>query len=428
MDATAGAGASGGTAGASSGTGGAIGGAVGGGGGGPVDAKSESDAGGGTLFDVSLPPPPTDVSPSCDGSLYKAVPVPAAILFAIDHSPSMAGGNKWTIVSQAMMQAIDADTFDGDVIGLAAAPSTTPQASMCSAGMAISCESPMSPQVPLATTAALKSTDTSGVRHDIMQWLTANPPDESLADVLPFYDLIGASVNALVSWPGVGARVLFVVTDGGMKCGQESTRPGYADCNGCDRDWEDPSGVIGVLAAAHANAAHPVDSFIVGAPGADSFDSMGCIHPPYHMRLALSAMAYAGAPEMVDPACTGTAFAKDGADPTVSCHFDLTQGAFDAPRLAAAMAEVRKTFACVYSVPARADIHRVNVELQPSNGQTQYLLERSNAADACADGGCWDEDKDGNIELVGTACDDVKADPTTEVQLFLGCPTLVKQP
>jgi hypothetical protein len=48
------------------------------------------------------------------------------------------------------------------------------------------------------------------------------------------------------------------------------------------------------------------------------------------MRLALSAIAAAGAPEHIPPTCTGRTFTQNGADPTVSCHADLTQGNFSA--------------------------------------------------------------------------------------------------
>ena len=37
--------------------------------------------------------------------------------------------------------------------------------------------------------------------------------------------------------------------------------------------------------------AAPVQTFVIGVPGADTYDSSGCNAPPYHMRLALSAFA-----------------------------------------------------------------------------------------------------------------------------------------
>ncbi len=99
--------------------------------------------------------------------------------------------------------------------------------------------------------------------------------------------------------------------------------PAYKDGNGC-LDWENPNNIISLLRTANEDPNVPVETFIVGVPGADTYDATGKNFPPYHMRLALSAMTYAGSPKNVPSSCTGTTYTQTGADPTVPCHFDMT--------------------------------------------------------------------------------------------------------
>jgi len=169
---------------------------------------------------------------------------------------------------------------------------------------------------------------------------------------------------------------------------------------------------------------------VVGVPGADTYDAKGCSYPPYHMRLALSAMAAAGAPTLVDPNCTGKTFTKDGADPTQSCHIDMTQGNFNAQALADVISDVRgKTLGCTFDLPKPAsgeiDKSRVNVQVT-AGGVTTDLLKRANENDTCETDGCWDYDAEGRVQLVGKACADVKGAADAKVQIVVGCTTKVK--
>ena len=134
------------------------------------------------------------------------------------------------------------------------------------------------------------------------------------------------------------------------RLGLTATNTSSADCNSCDHDWEHPDNIISLLAEA-ASADNPVHSFIVGVPGADTNDPSGCEFPPYSMRLALSAMAYAGAPDSVPQSCDGSSFSAGAGDPTTSCHFDMTQG-FTAQQMADAISEVRgDVVGCTYKLP-----------------------------------------------------------------------------
>ena len=94
------------------------------------------------------------------------------------------------------------------------------------------------------------------------------------------------------------------------------------------------------MAQAHGDP-EAIDTFVIGVPGADSTQASGCDFPPYHMRLALSAIAAAGAPEHVSPTCTGRTFTQAGGDPTVSCHADLMMGNFTAATVANVVVQSR---------------------------------------------------------------------------------------
>jgi hypothetical protein len=268
-----------------------------------------------------------------------AAPAADALLVVVDRSESMASLNKWTFASQGIVDALDQNGFDAFEVGLISAPSGQVNGPACVFNFPISCAFPSLPQVPIGP-AGSKSFVGPGKRRDILDWLTGNPPDLAHYS-FPMYEVIQAGLQTLRSWGGTGHRILVVITDGGIGCAEVSVppRPGYLDCNGCN-SWEYPDTIINLVGQANAESPS-LETFVVGVPGADSYDASACNFPPYHMRLALSAIAAAGAPEHVSPICTGRTFTQGGGDPTVSCHADLTQGNFSAATVADAVVEAR---------------------------------------------------------------------------------------
>jgi hypothetical protein len=264
-----------------------------------------------------------------------------AVLVLVDRSASMNSSSKWTLASQGIVQALDQDEFDALDVGLISAPSGSIPGPQCVFGLPVPCQAPAFPQEAIAP-AGPKSSVGPGTRRAIRDWMAANPPDGGSGDGLPLYAALQAGISALNTWTGTGHRILIVVTDGGIGCGQLSSRPGYGDCNGCDHEWESPNNIVGLVAQAAADASKPIDTFVIGVPGAESYDASGCNQPPYHMRLALSAIAAAGS-EHVPANCTGLTFTQGGGDPTVACHTDLTQGNFSAGNLASAIALARQS-------------------------------------------------------------------------------------
>ena len=368
----------------------------------------------------------------CATAQFAANPLPAAMLVVLDRSSSMAEGSKWISAAQAIVQALDADAFDSMYVGLYAAPSGDVTGPECILGTPVACQAPPFPEVDLALAGTMKSS-AGGVRGMIKSWLNSNAPDNGAGDASPMYAGLQAAIGALKAWspPGGGAakRILLVVTDGTLSCNQFSNRPGYPDCNGCNHDWEDPDNLVQLVGQANTDG---VDTFVVGVPGADTFDSSGCNYPPYHMRLALSAIAAAGAPSYTPSSCTGTTYSQGGADPQVSCHFDMTQGNFSTSALADTMATVRgQVLGCTFALPpapggGMLDPTQVNVEYSVNGGPTLDLYKRADPTNTCTQTGCWDWTPDGKVQLVGKACDDVKLAQNANVQIVVGCATVIQ--
>lgn len=368
---------------------------------------------------------------SCATATYDAKQAPAALLVVLDRSSSMSDNNKWAVAAQAIVQALDQDVFDTMAVGLYAAPSGDVTGPMCIFGFPVACAAPPFPQVDLALAGSMKSGDGAGVRKAIKSWLVSNNPDMGLGDASPLYAAMDNSIKALQGWDKGQKRLMLVVTDGTISCNQFSKRGGYPDCNGCDHDWEDPTNIVNLLKAANTDAAKPIETFIVGVPGADTYDPRGCNFPPYRMRNALSAIAYAGSPNNVPAACTGKTFMKEGADPAVSCHFDMTQGSFQAKALSDAITQIRgKALGCTFDLPMAPDgsmVNRfqINVEYETPTAGLKKLTRRRDGSNQCLGTGCWDYDKDGRIELIGAACTDVKGVTDARVKIVVGCDTVI---
>ncbi len=409
-------------------------------------ARGRDDGGApGPASDLSAAPgPEPDLFGGCASASYTAMQSPAAMLVLLDRSSSMAMNNKYAIAAQDIVGAIDQNVFDSMSLGLLAAPSGTEAAPACldPSGLGlvqVACIAPPFPQISLAPAGMNKSTAPTGVRHDIKAWLASNSPDTSQGDATPLYDAIQNALTSLQGWAVPGKRILFIVTDGTIDCTVYSNRTGFTDCNGCN-DWENPQNIITLLKTANQDPNAPVDTFIVGLPGADTTkqDCSGCglggggtclDNPPYSMRLALSAMAYAGSPNNVPANCTGKAFTQAGTDPTVSCHVDLTRGNFQSQAIANTISQVRgKVLGCTYELPmpdgGMVDPNDVNVTYTVG-GSSVTLTRRSDPTNQCLTSGCWDYDASGKVQLIGKACTDVTTGTNVDVQIVVGCPTVI---
>jgi hypothetical protein len=359
---------------------------------------------------------------------------PAAMLILVDRSASMADNNKWAFAAQSIVQALDQPVFDTMSVGLMAVPSGTVNAPQCVAIFGLSkvaCAVPAFPQVDVKLAGKLKSSDASGVRKEIKDYFKITQPQTDDPDSTPMYGGIQLGLSTLKALDM--KRILLIVSDGSWCCNVFSNRPGYDDCNGCTREWENPQNFIDLLAAANKDPKTPVETFVVGVPGADTYDPSGCNYPPYRMRAALSAIGYAGAPNFAPANCNGKTYSQAAMDPTTSCHVDLTKNNFDAQALADTIKKVRsQVVGCVYPLPAAPpgemiDLNAVNVEVT-INGTKQVVKKRSDKMDTCAADGCWDYDDKmpPSVVLIGKTCNDVNNANTVDVSIKFGCASVVK--
>lgn len=399
-------------------------------------------AGGKSTHDASVTDatnPPGDALPGADSAFegcaeatYEAEQKPAALMVVLDRSQSMGQGNKYAFAAQAIVQALDQDAFDAVAVGLYAAPSAEVAGPTCLFNLPVACQVPPFPVVDLAVAGADKSTAATGVRRSIKDWLNASSTVGQYGDASPLHGALEVAIGALQAWPEAGHRILMVVTDGSISCNELSSpaRPGYEDCNGCTRDWEDPTNLVQLLAAARAAASKPIESFVIGVPGADTYDPTGCDYPPYRMRAALSAIAHAGS-QHTPAGCDGTAYTQSAPDPSLSCHFDMTQGNFSIQQVADALSYVRgEVLGCVFDLPEppagmELDLGEINVEYTRDGSITQ-LGKRTNPGDTCDAQGCWDyTGANTQVELIGRACTEVKTGASVQVRIITGCQTIV---
>lgn len=397
--------------------------------------------------DSSSPPlvnPDSDASTK-DGGLEacttfsaEAKLAPAAMLFVLDRTASMTELGKWAAAQAAIVESIDKNVFDSMSLGLLTFPTshsvTGPD---CIHGFPIYCEVATTPQVPVAFAGASKSSASSGVRHDIYQYLAAtNPETNDASDSSPIWSALDGAYSFIKSVPDVEKRVVVLITDGGGSCTSiaNPSRPAYLDFNGCS-DWEQPTGMAQHIAAAQTDTTAPIDTFIIGVPGSNSHGETSGNYdtPPYSMRLALSTYAVAGSPSTVDPSCDKSlAFTKDGADPAHPCHVDLSNDTtFDADALANAIMAIRgSALGCVYDLPqppAGQSIRQDEVNVVVTIDGVQHVIpKRQTKSDACQSDLCWDYDTDGKVALIGNACASVNNAVQAKVDIYAGCATIVK--
>ncbi|HTQ42449.1 MAG TPA: hypothetical protein VMI75_06790 [Polyangiaceae bacterium] len=401
------------------------------------DARTRADVGGmevGSLGDGNVPDASFGPDSGCATADIRAELAPAAMLVVLDGSGTMAANNKYAFAQQAIVSAIDEDAFDSASLGLLIYPTGNLTGPSCVLGLPVTCAVPGLAQVPLQPAGMSKSSASTGVRHDIYQQLVNSSPNTTgVGDGNPSYDAIQVGISLLQAWPQKGKRILFFITDGGASCTSLSSppRPGYTDANGCS-DWEYPASIVSLVQKANNDANAPVNTIFVGVPGADTDGSNTAMDPPYHVRLALSAEAWAGSPQTCDPSCDGKTFTQSGGDPTVPCHFDMTQN-YSAMALAAAIDKIRGSLlGCVFDLPqpdgGMIDPSKVNVEYSTDGGMTYTdLFRRKSISDPCSTGnGCWDYNTSGQVVLIGPACSAVEMSPNADVQIVVGCATQVQ--
>ena len=375
---------------------------------------------------------------ACSKFSAEAKQAPAAMLIVLDRTASMANSNKWGAAQIAIVQAIDKDVFDTMSLGMLTFPSpTSVPGPDCIFNFPIYCGVSALPQVAVNPAGTTKSSDATGVRHQIYDYLVNNGPEGAdSSDSSPIYPALNGAYQFIKSVPNVDKRIVVLITDGGGSCTSVSSpqRPAYTDNNGC-LDWEQPPVMASLINGAFLDPTAPINTFVVGVPGSDSTGAPvgGIDTPPYHMRLALSTYAVAGSPATVDPTCDkGTMFTQSGGDPAKPCHIDLSNGAnFNATALSDAIANIRgAALGCTYDLPPPPmglTINKGEVNVVVTiNGKDYTIPKRKDVSDMCLTDPCWDYDAQGKVSLIGIACSSLSTATSAKVEIYVGCATILK--
>ncbi len=347
------------------------------------------------------------VGGGCSGTSTKATPIPLDILVMLDQSGSMSddagnGMTKWETVKGALTGFMQQPTAAGIGMGIQyfgvgqplvpgcyALQCTTDADCVGGCGMCLAqgiCQAPFNPDVDSCDAADYAWADVPvaplpGVESAILTSLGMHAPGTNT----PTAPALQGAVDYAAAWatghPGHVTVVAFA-TDG--------------EPSECDTSLAD----IDAIAAAGLAGTPSVRTFVIGVGGAlsnlDGIAAAGGTQSAYHVDL----------------------------NPSATSDF---LGAMNAIRGAA--------LGCTYQIPApppgmTADYARVNVVYKPGGGGPEQTFP--NVADEahCPPGGDgWHYDDDAaptEIILCSATCAKIDADQAAEIDVVLGCSTIVK--
>jgi Mg-chelatase subunit ChlD len=351
---------------------------------------------------------PTRVCPdlrgqsACSAKSYASEEVPSSILFVVDRSGSMACNappvqtvdacnadpkradpnqpSRWETTVKALTDAFSGLSGTTASIGL----SLFSTDGYCGADSA--------PTVELAPASAVHLTALTGA-------MAATSPAGGtpiVGGVILAYHHLHEELHA------AGNRYVVLITDGEESCGTKGDETDIADLQAAR------TLLLGteVKKARDAN----IRTFVIGAPGSEG------------ARGFLSELAYAGGTAK-DPNCV------HGEGTAGNCHFDLSAQSDFAGVLRDTLGKISgKALGCEFGTPpGGSDL--VNVQYSKNGGEPTCFQQDLGPCEGGANGWQFAKDTAGTedrsrVVLCGAACDTVKADPSTRVDVVLGCQVL----
>jgi von Willebrand factor type A domain len=326
-----------------------------------------------SLGDAAEPPPSPDAA--CGANRTPTAQAPGAVLIVLDRSASMdetpqgaeprfGEESKWQLATAALKDVV-AGLPTGLKVGLSMFPT------------GFSCDPP-TPQVPIADIVTTRSLILSNLSSNTNGSTTPTTPA-----------LIGA--DALLSAAkGVGARTILFLSDG---------QP-----NGCG------SNVSSVADAVKTAQSHGIRTFVIGIPGSPDND--------------FSHLAVLGqtkrAPNCVDKCQVGFA------NPVNCCHYVTSASDFQ-NTLKTVLTEIAGKIKtdCVYPIPpaaGAADKSKVNVVTNV--GGKEEIVPQT-AESNTSSGWQYTDGSKTSVLLKGESCKKVVDDPTSKVDILIGCSTVI---
>jgi hypothetical protein len=334
---------------------------------------------------------------ACATSTDTARPLPSILQLVVDTSGSMdwppgwepatpddskpPGATKWEITREALLKAIDA-LPEETAFGVSFYPNIEQEDDSCLLN-------------DVALPIQLLGRPSSSARQ---AWRAAAANVDPVG-ATPTHGAYLFGLQLLAASPLPGNEFLLLITDGTPTC--------TIDC-ACTEDNQpvDSQPLIDEAATALASG---VRTFVIGSSGSEG------------TREVLSQLASNG----------GTAKANCSDSGPDFCHFDMTTEPDLADALSRALQQISTNLrSCEYPIPAppagqTLDPDLVNVLFTPQNGATETIARDPSAGD-CDEG--WQYSANGqNLVLCGDACNHVRVDPESTVEVLFGCET-VKAP
>lgn len=338
-------------------------------------------------------------SGACSAQSYASQAVPSSILFVIDRSGSMdcnppptqttdacnadstrldpSKPSKWEITTKALNDAFTGLAGSNGSVGL----SFFSTDDICGVSSLPSVElAPASGAQLTALSASLAKTEPAGGTPIV-------------GAVISAYHHLHEDLHA------PGNRYVVLITDGEESCGTKGSETDAADLAAARQQLL----TVEVQKAREAN----IKTFVVGSPGSEG------------ARDFLSELAFQGGTAN-DPNCVhGTA--------NGNCHFDLSTQADFATVLSTTLVKIGgKALGCQFQAPAGASASTTNVQYTQGGGAPVCFKNDNAPCDGGANGWQFAKNADGTndltrVVLCGDACTKVKADPSTTVDVVLGC-------
>jgi hypothetical protein len=210
-------------------------------------------------------------------------------------------------------------------------------------------------------------------------------------------------------------RYVVVLTDGVPTLGQNC-----AGSAGCNQGVSAAQYQTYIDAVAAAYAGTGLQTFVIGIPGSENTNQVTCTNGTveYLPQTKLSEVAVAGGTAPSGCSVTGPTW----------CHIDLTnQNINFVTELTRVIGAITSTVAtCEYTVPTVSDpslvidLSKVEVRYYPSGGTDYRVLQHS---EGCVATGGWQftDATQTHIMLCSDACDTVKGDSASRVEVYFGC-------